>query len=152
MSAPALFSVRAQFTVSATPLPRLQQQGLEAHRVAAAVADAPPTLRSAEVQPLAEMERQAILGAIRTLGGDKLLAARLLGIGKTTLYHELKEYGIADFARWETPCGVTAQDGGSSHNRGGMAGKAHRQITRKQQTRAGATFPDPSAKLSEDKP
>jgi DNA-binding NtrC family response regulator len=75
---------------------QLQQQGLEAHRVAAAVADAPPTLRSAEVQPLAEMERQAILGAIRTLGGDKLLAARLLGIGKTTLYRKLKEYGIAD--------------------------------------------------------
>jgi two-component system response regulator HydG len=28
------------------------------------------------------------------LNGDKLLAARLLGIGKTTLYRKLKEYGI----------------------------------------------------------
>ena len=37
-----------------------------------------------------------ILHAIRTLGGDKLLAARLLGIGKTTLYRKLKEYGIGD--------------------------------------------------------
>jgi len=48
------------------------------------------------VTPLAEMERQAILGAIRALNGDKLQAARLLGIGKTTLYRKLKEYGITD--------------------------------------------------------
>lgn len=73
----------------------LQQQGLEAHRVAATAATAPAE-RSNEVVPLAEMERQAILSAIRKLGGDKLLAARMLGIGKTTLYRKLKEYGIVD--------------------------------------------------------
>jgi two-component system response regulator HydG len=50
---------------------------------------------------LADMERQAILGAIRTLNGDKLQAAKLLGIGKTTLYRKLKEYGIADPLREE---------------------------------------------------
>jgi two-component system response regulator HydG len=27
------------------------------------------------------------------LSGDKLMAAKLLGIGKTTLYRKLKEYG-----------------------------------------------------------
>jgi DNA-binding NtrC family response regulator len=48
------------------------------------------------VKPLADLERDAILGAIRALNGDKLQAARLLGIGKTTLYRKLKEYGIAD--------------------------------------------------------
>jgi two-component system response regulator HydG len=48
------------------------------------------------VTPLAETERREILGAIRALNGDKLKAARLLGIGKTTLYRKLKEYGIAD--------------------------------------------------------
>ena len=51
------------------------------------------------VSPLAwgaEKTWQAILAAIRTLHGDKLQAARLLGIGKTTLYRKLKEYGIAD--------------------------------------------------------
>ncbi len=46
------------------------------------------------VTPIAEMEKQAILRTIRKLNGDKLMAARLLGIGKTTLYRKLKEYGI----------------------------------------------------------
>ena len=42
------------------------------------------------------MEKQAILGTIRQLRGDKLMAARLLGIGKTTLYRKLKEYDLSD--------------------------------------------------------
>jgi two-component system response regulator HydG len=45
---------------------------------------------------IAELEKQAILNTINQVKGDKLLAARLLGIGKTTLYRKLKEYGIAD--------------------------------------------------------
>jgi two-component system response regulator HydG len=44
------------------------------------------------------MERAAILVTIRQLKGDKLLAAKLLGIGKTTLYRKLKEYGVHE---WE---------------------------------------------------
>jgi two-component system response regulator HydG len=47
---------------------------------------------SASVIPLEEMERQAILRALAGAGGDKLLAARLLGIGKTTLYRKLRKY------------------------------------------------------------
>ena len=47
------------------------------------------------VMPLAQLEKQAILETLRKLNGDKLLAARLLGIGKTTLYRKLKEYGIS---------------------------------------------------------
>jgi two-component system response regulator HydG len=45
---------------------------------------------------IAVMERDAILGTIRQLKGDKLMAAKLLGIGKTTLYRKLKEYGITE--------------------------------------------------------
>ncbi len=45
------------------------------------------------IRPLAETEREAILNALNLLKGDKLLAARLLGIGKTTLYRKLKQYG-----------------------------------------------------------
>jgi two-component system response regulator HydG len=41
---------------------------------------------------IADLEKQAILNTIHQLNGDKLMAARLLGIGKTTLYRKLKEY------------------------------------------------------------
>jgi DNA-binding NtrC family response regulator len=44
------------------------------------------------IVPLCDMEKQVILRTIDQLKGDKLLAARLLGIGKTTLYRKLKEY------------------------------------------------------------
>ncbi len=49
-----------------------------------------------EIVSIAEMEKHAILGTIRQLKGDKLKAAKLLGIGKTTLYRKLKEYGITE--------------------------------------------------------
>src|SRR5580693_7991014 len=45
-----------------------------------------------ELLPLDELERRAILRALREAGGDKLAAARMLGIGKTTLYRKLKHY------------------------------------------------------------
>jgi DNA-binding NtrC family response regulator len=45
-----------------------------------------------EMLPLDELERRAILRALREAGGDKLAAARMLGIGKTTLYRKLKQY------------------------------------------------------------
>jgi len=45
-----------------------------------------------EVVPLEELERRAIIRALRETAGDKLAAARLLGIGKTTLYPKLKQY------------------------------------------------------------
>jgi len=73
------------------------------------VADLPTQIRDAQalvaapegatdpaaITPLEELEKQAILHAIQMLDGDKLEAARRLGIGKTTLYRKLKEYGSA---------------------------------------------------------
>ena len=73
------------------------------------IADLPTQLRTFQAQaktvdlvsdpetitPLAHLEKQAILRAIEVLQGDKLEAARQLGIGKTTLYRKLKEYGTA---------------------------------------------------------
>lgn len=47
-----------------------------------------------EIVPMAELEKHAIQKTIRTVGGNKLKAAELLGIGKTTLYRKLKEYAI----------------------------------------------------------
>jgi DNA-binding NtrC family response regulator len=52
--------------------------------------------RKGGIVSIAEMEKKAILETLRQLNGDKLMAARLLGIGKTTLYRKLKEYGIAE--------------------------------------------------------
>jgi DNA-binding NtrC family response regulator len=70
--------------------------------------DLPPNIRSAaltttaktfpakgnRIIPLAEVEKQTILNALERLNGDKLMTARALGIGKTTLYRKLKEYGL----------------------------------------------------------
>jgi len=42
--------------------------------------------------PMEEMERQAIERAMEAAGSDKALAARLLGIGKSTLYRKLAKY------------------------------------------------------------
>ena len=44
--------------------------------------------------PLAEIERRAVMHALRETKGDKLAAAQLLGIGKTTLYRKLKQYAV----------------------------------------------------------
>ena len=68
-------------------------------RAAEAPEDAAPQDESSvspRIVSIAELERQAILGTIRELKGDKLMAAKLLGIGKTTLYRKLKEYGVSD--------------------------------------------------------
>jgi DNA-binding NtrC family response regulator len=56
---------------------------------------AAPAQDPAAITPLDQLEKQAILHAIQVLDGDKLEAARRLGIGKTTLYRKLKEYGTA---------------------------------------------------------
>jgi DNA-binding NtrC family response regulator len=47
-----------------------------------------------EILPLEELERRAILRTLRETSGDKLTAARMLGIGKTTLYRKLKQYHV----------------------------------------------------------
>jgi len=47
-----------------------------------------------EILPLEELERRAILRTLRETSGDKLAAARMLGIGKTTLYRKLKQYHV----------------------------------------------------------
>ncbi|MFZ0661931.1 MAG: sigma-54 dependent transcriptional regulator [Acidobacteriaceae bacterium] len=81
---------------------QLQDFHLHNFRSAAAGrAGKPSEDSSADVTPLADLERQAILDTLRQLNGDKLTAARLLGIGKTTLYRKLKEYGIG-----ESPAGL----------------------------------------------
>jgi len=75
---------------------------LQEHRMhwqaAAEISPEESVKMDASILTIAEMEKQAILNTLRQLNGDKLTAARLLGIGKTTLYRKLKEYGISDEA------------------------------------------------------
>jgi two-component system response regulator HydG len=51
-----------------------------------------PLRRVGRVLPIAEIEKHAIVNAVFEAKGDKLLAARMLGIGKTTLYRKLRQY------------------------------------------------------------
>jgi len=46
--------------------------------------------------PISKMEKHAILRAVRETNGDRMMAAELLGISKTTLYRKLKEYGLSE--------------------------------------------------------
>jgi DNA-binding NtrC family response regulator len=43
---------------------------------------------------LPESERNTILKALASTGGERAKAAKLLGIGRTTLYRKMKQYGI----------------------------------------------------------
>ena len=49
----------------------------------------------AAVLPLAEVERQALLHALEVAAGDKIKAARLLGIDRVTLYRKLKKLDLS---------------------------------------------------------
>ncbi len=75
---------------------QLQQRALAELHAAMAGKKEEETAQAQAIVPLAERERDAIFDAIRLTNGDKLKAARLLGIGKTTLYRKLKEYGETD--------------------------------------------------------
>jgi two-component system response regulator HydG len=65
--------------------------------------DLPPGMKHSNVlrsesgtgSQLQDAERRAILAALDSANGHRCNAAKLLGIGKTTLYAKLKEYGIA---------------------------------------------------------
>ncbi|MBC8086400.1 MAG: sigma-54-dependent Fis family transcriptional regulator [Phycisphaerae bacterium] len=53
------------------------------------------SVRNTQLQPgmtMAEIERQAILGALRDTGGNRRKAAELLGIGERTLYRKIRGY------------------------------------------------------------
>ena len=58
-------------------------------RMAAGQPGIPPVMR------LTDMEKNAIVQALDYTKGDITTAAQLLGIGRTTLYRKLKEYGLS---------------------------------------------------------
>jgi two-component system response regulator AtoC len=71
------------------------------------VADLPPAIRGTEeihssrenssdlsTNALADLERMTILRVFEQAGGDKVLAGKMLGISRATLYRKLKRYNI----------------------------------------------------------
>ncbi|MDT8435462.1 MAG: sigma-54 dependent transcriptional regulator [Gemmatimonadota bacterium] len=55
---------------------------------------APPSIELAPGMTMHDIEREAIVIALREVGGNRRRAAERLGIGERTLYRKLKEYGI----------------------------------------------------------
>jgi len=72
-----------------------------------AAAAAPAGDEPAPVLSLEEIEKRAILDALAFTRGDHLKAARLLGIGRTTLYRKIRQYGIA----FQRPARVPSSEG-----------------------------------------
>jgi DNA-binding NtrC family response regulator len=75
--------------------PDFQQQHHAATMQVASELPRRPPGSDFEILPLLEMERRHILRALEHTQGDRSIAANLLGIGRTTLYRKLKEYGVA---------------------------------------------------------
>jgi two-component system response regulator HydG len=46
-----------------------------------------------ELVPLEEVERRYVLRVMEAVGGNKTLAAQVLGVGRKTLYRKLEQYG-----------------------------------------------------------
>jgi DNA-binding NtrC family response regulator len=51
-------------------------------------------IQECPILPLSEVEKRAILQALEYTKGDRVMAAHLLDIGRTTLYRKLKEYQL----------------------------------------------------------
>lgn len=68
-------------------------------------------------QTLAETVRSAIFRALHKTGGDKMAAARLLGIGKTTLYRRLRRYK-AEKSSTSRDCGCSSLDSAEAPSEG----------------------------------
>ncbi len=50
----------------------------------------------APVKHLVDVERDYILGVLKSQGGNRSITARLLGIARSTLLEKLKKYGIEE--------------------------------------------------------
>lgn len=54
----------------------------------------PPSTASSKTLNLSEVEKEAIIEAVKSSSGNLTRAAETLGIGRTTLYRKMEEYGL----------------------------------------------------------
>ena len=60
-------------------------------------ADLPASCQStprSTLRPVDEVERDAIVAAIRDAGGNRKAAAAALGLARSTLYRKIRQYGL----------------------------------------------------------
>jgi len=67
---------------------------MDTDRLIAALDTAKTLVHGPEIVPLEKLERTAIERALRTTGGHVAKAAKLLGLGRATLYRRLTTYGM----------------------------------------------------------
>jgi two-component system response regulator HydG len=96
-SGPLLHTADLPSAVLAT----LEARRTESLSMCAAAAQSPDLARAIPSQPapvpsMTEMEKQNIRQALEYTKGDRVRAANLLGIGRTTLYRKIKEYCLTD--------------------------------------------------------
>ena len=98
-------SIQSMVAINSGPLlhsadvPSAIRNYAEEHQVAMVPSPPPavpphPSGFAMPIVTLAEMERRAIVQAMQYTKNDRLMVAHLLGIGRTTLYRKIKEYGI----------------------------------------------------------
>jgi transcriptional regulator of acetoin/glycerol metabolism len=51
--------------------------------------------REASGKKMEQIEMESICSALQTCGGNVVTAAKMLGIGKSTMYRKITEYGIS---------------------------------------------------------
>jgi DNA-binding NtrC family response regulator len=91
---PELFPERVRTAAAKGKVPKLDVE--RARECIQNALQAPPLELedSDEVLPFVEVERRAILGAIRKCDGDISKASRKLGLSRATLYRKLDKYGV----------------------------------------------------------
>jgi DNA-binding NtrC family response regulator len=73
---------------------RKREMNLRGELIGEKAADVVASVAKPTIISIAQVEHRAIVEALQQTNGDKLQTAHLLGIGKTTLYRRLKEYGL----------------------------------------------------------
>lgn len=74
------------------------EPGLMVERAAARGVPGPAPVESGDVPTLREVERAHVLAVLRRCGHNHSEAARLLGIGRNTLWRKLKQFGETPLA------------------------------------------------------
>jgi DNA-binding NtrC family response regulator len=89
----ALLDMKSDINEIKDMLQQRSQTPIITHAVDAAFDDSNPD-DSPTIEPVTEIERRAIIGALERYKGNRRLASRALNISERTLYRKIKEYNL----------------------------------------------------------